>query len=415
MSVWKGSRGLAGKTFLMALLTLVEGLTLKIDVNLLGGSGGQSTLGLRYLNDFLTGSNIVQGGLATNVSHETRLQNGAFLRALMASQTSVRGPHPVRLRLDEVDEMDLDIFDASLGQPMSKNGVLSQVTASSTHQYPDGTMTEVLKRAGAEGWPCYEWCFRESQASPHGWLSQAEVDRKRSQVPKSMWSVEYELQEPSTEGRAIDTASVALMFDRSLGAFEGKEGERIEIEAPVPNVRYAHGADWARKVDYTDIGTLKLQPKQHILVAFERMRRRPWDLMVERFALRLKRYGGEAAHDATGLGDVVDRMLQLTGQKAEPVMFVGRERKDVLSEYVAAVEQREIRAPFIRSMESEHRYCTVDDLYGAGHPPDSVVMGALAYRASRKKRAPKDIALPAMVAPSGWGFGGNGSREAELD
>jgi hypothetical protein len=36
----------------------------------------------------------------------------------MASQASVRGPHPHRLRLDEVDEMALDIFDAAMGQTL---------------------------------------------------------------------------------------------------------------------------------------------------------------------------------------------------------------------------------------------------------------------------------------------------------
>jgi hypothetical protein len=34
-------------------------------------------------------------------------------------------------------------------------------------------------------------------------------------------------------------------------------------------------------------------------------------------------------------------------------------------------------------MESEHKYATVDDLYGGGHPPDSIVAGAMAYRASQ--------------------------------
>ena len=30
-------------------------------------------------------------------------------------------------------------------------------------------------------------------------------------------------------------------------------------------------------------------------------------------------------------------------------------------------------------MWREHRNCSVEDLYGSGHPPDSVVAGALAY------------------------------------
>ena len=42
--VWKGLRGLAGKTFSLGLLTVAEGVFLGADVNLLGGSGQQSKL-----------------------------------------------------------------------------------------------------------------------------------------------------------------------------------------------------------------------------------------------------------------------------------------------------------------------------------------------------------------------------------
>jgi hypothetical protein len=40
--VWKASRGLGGKSFLMALLGTVEASTLGAAVNVLGGSGEQS-------------------------------------------------------------------------------------------------------------------------------------------------------------------------------------------------------------------------------------------------------------------------------------------------------------------------------------------------------------------------------------
>jgi hypothetical protein len=67
-----------------------------------------------------------------------------------------------RLRLDEVDELEIQLFDSALGQPMDKRGIRSQVVASSTHQYADGTMTELLRRANERGWPVHEWCWREN-------------------------------------------------------------------------------------------------------------------------------------------------------------------------------------------------------------------------------------------------------------
>jgi hypothetical protein len=44
VSVWKASRGFGGKSFTLALLGLTEALTLRADVNILGGSAGKPTI-----------------------------------------------------------------------------------------------------------------------------------------------------------------------------------------------------------------------------------------------------------------------------------------------------------------------------------------------------------------------------------
>lgn len=279
------------------------------------------------------------------------------------------------------DEMDLAVLDAAMGQPMARGGVRSQVVISSTHQYPDGTMSEVLKRAAERGWPVHEFCWRETSAPPHGWLTREMIDDARARVTAAMWQTEFDLQEPNPEGRAIDTEAVRRMFRADLGDFPGLEGERIEIEPPQAGARYAHGADWARKVDYTDVATLRIDCAPYRLVAFRRLQRRPWPDMVGELDQRMARFGGVACHDGTGLGDVVGDMLKLD---AEAVLLVGRERRDILAEYIAAIERGEIEAPLIKSVEAEHRYASVDALYGAGHPPDSIVACALAYRAARR-------------------------------
>ncbi len=98
--------------------------------------------------------------------------------------------------------MKLPILEASQGQPMDQGDVRAQTVIASTHQHPDGTMTAVLQRAAAQGWPVYEWCYRETLA-PHGWLTEDQVTRKRAELSPTMWAVEYELQEPSAEGRAF--------------------------------------------------------------------------------------------------------------------------------------------------------------------------------------------------------------------
>jgi len=53
----------------------------------------------------------------------------------------------------------------------------------------------------------------------------------------------------------------------------------------------------------------------------------------------------------------------------------------LFADYVVGIETGDLLAPRIVYAHGEHRYCTNADLYGAGHPPDSMVAGALAWRA----------------------------------
>lgn len=398
VTVWKASRGFGGKSFLLALLGLTEAVTLKADVNILGGSGEQSENVHKYARQFWDHEGAPSNLLASDpLKRETRLAWGNVIKALLASSRSVRGPHPQRLRLDEVDEMELGIFDAAMGQAMGKDGVPAQTVISSTHQHADGTMTEVLKRAAEKGWPVAEWCYRETET---GWLSPAEVEGKRQDVTAAMWSVEYDLQEPSPESRAIQPTSVEAMFKKSLGKFRGANSEYIEIEPPsmqclecglvaelddqcsdcnskkVEPMPYSTGADWAKKKDWTVIVTLNSNIQPARVVAFERTGRLPWPVMVGKFDERLERYGGAGTHDGTGLGDVVGDHLAST---AAGFVMTGRARSDLLSNYIAAVERGEVEAPMIEFMYNEHKYASVDDVYGSGHLPDSIAAMALAW------------------------------------
>lgn len=390
--VWKASRGLGGKSFTLSLLGVVEALTLRADVNVLGGSGEQSQRILESMAK-LWGCPTAPRQFLTSEpgTRKTSLIWGNAIKALMASQRSVRGPHPQRLRLDEVDEMNLAILNSALGQPMSRGDVLSQTVISSTHQYPDGTMAEVLKRAGDRNWPVHEWCYHETK-EPHGWASLKEVERLRSVITDLMWRTEYELQEPTGENRAIDTNAVIRMF--VPGNLE---------DAPDQAADYAHGADWARKNDSTVVLTVRKPPdegegedagdeagaapgprKPLRVAALKVTNREPWPIMVGYLEERVKAFGGPAIHDGTGVGDVVAGYLNV---EAEPFLMVGRARAELLTEYIHAIEHGEIEVPDCpetRVLKKEHTFATFDDVFGSGHLPDTICAGALAYRAAKR-------------------------------
>jgi hypothetical protein len=186
VTVWKASRGFGGKSQTLAALAMAESTLLRAGVTVLGGSSFQSLRVVEVMGEMWDAPLAPVGMLAKEpTKFDTKLINGGYVRALMASQKSVRGPHPQRLRLDEIDEMEYDILESSLGQPMSTSTLTSQIVMSSTHQYPDKTMSVILNRAHEKGWPVYEWCYRETM-EPHGWLPIDAVQRKKSEVSRHM-------------------------------------------------------------------------------------------------------------------------------------------------------------------------------------------------------------------------------------
>ena len=386
MSVWHASRGLGGKSTLLALLGLTEQVVYGIDVTILGGSLVQSQRVHETMTKAWDWPAAPTDLLLTDPTKTTtRLRNGGQATALTASQTSVRGPHPVRLRLDECDEMDLAIFNAALGQPMGAKGVPPHVVMASTWHHPNGTMTEIMRRGDEVrwergGWALNEWCYRESMAEG-GWLTADEMARARRRVPSNMWLAEYELQRPAEESLAVLPDAVARAFDPLLGTCEGKENVTYEFLAPEPGAEYAHGCDWAKELDWTIIVTYRTDVMPWRLVAWERRGRRPWPEMVGCFDRRVQRYGGPACHDITGIGNVIDDYLAVP---AEGVHMSGQTRTDLFNDYIVALEADKLRGGRISWAYAEHRWCRRQDLFGTGHPPDSFVAGAMAWYAGKQ-------------------------------
>lgn len=253
-------------------------------------------------------------------------------------------------------------------------------------------------------------CYKETSNPVDGWLTQDEVDRKRQEIPAHMWETEYDLQEPNFEGRAIDSAMVGLSFPEGLGIYSGDEPVRAQMPG---EGKYITGVDWAKSKDYTIAATYKVvsfNPVKYECVAWQKMSRMTWPVMVGKVIEQWRDYGGVLVHDATGLGAVVDDLIK---EKVEPresrlvkpvIMRGGEWRASLFSEYVAAIERQDIMSPRIDFAYREHLYVSNDDLYkSGGHPPDSMVAGAIAWKARPKMRSV--IAVPQGIAKEsvfGW-------------
>jgi len=160
--VWSNRSG--DKSFLAGLLTFLRSIFLeKAKTRIIGGSLEQSDKVYQYEKIFLESQNGFYRAYLKNepTMRRTSYINGSDIEILTASQKSVRGQHVPFLILDEVDEMDRDLFYASLSIPQSMGGIKSCLTILSTQHYAYGTMSEILDGYKEKGLKLYKWCFWE--------------------------------------------------------------------------------------------------------------------------------------------------------------------------------------------------------------------------------------------------------------
>jgi hypothetical protein len=391
-----GSRGLSGKSRLMSILGLTVASVLGSDVNIVGGSLNQSinihnTIRNAWENDQAP-RYLVKEETATRI----KLNNKAIIMPLTASQKSVRGPHPPSLLLDEIDEMELAIFDASLGQPMPqenwKGDIIRPMTVmTSTWQYPDKTFAEVQQRFIDNEEHIYRWCYKDTSNPIDGWLDQETIDQKKLEIPAEMWRVEYDLGEPSIGNRAIDSDAVERMFslpEATLRQSVAKEKQVYRFEDPRTDREYVIGADWAQSQDWTVITVADVTYLPATVVHWTRMRRHPYPVMIGAFNSLMKEYNAEGIHDATGLGAVVADYID---RRARGFLMTGEKRDNMLSEYISAIESDKWRAPRVPVFYKNHLYASVEQIYARGkeyHLPDEICSMALCWRLVSKRAVP---------------------------
>jgi len=244
------SRG-GGKTLLGALTTWLDTLfktgcsTMVLSGSLeqgermydhLSGKGdgwGLVTEDFRYL---LRGERSRQGEI---LARKTVLSNLSNIKILTASPKSVRGAHPQKLKLDEIDEMDPQIYEAALSLPMTKRGIKASTHIFSTMHRSWGLMQQVVEEAPGRGYRLYKWCVmcvlercegRECATcdlwedckdptdpdgpgrarSADGYYRIEDAISKKRQVSEQTWRSEYLCQIPSSEGLIYPEFSMGI-------------------------------------------------------------------------------------------------------------------------------------------------------------------------------------------------------------
>jgi hypothetical protein len=163
--LWHGPRG-SGKSFNSAIDTHTGSRFVpRLGTKILGGSKAQSEQIYQALRDIL-----LEGGGPLGADHDTlaalgttqaRYRNGSTVSILAASSKAVRGPHVQRLKLDEVDEMDKDVRESSIGMAMELRGARSSILMTSTWHRTAGSMAELMEQGRAGAFPVDTYCVFE--------------------------------------------------------------------------------------------------------------------------------------------------------------------------------------------------------------------------------------------------------------
>ena len=157
--IWANRAG--GKTELAAVATLLDCI-FKPDcqVRILGGSGQQATRMYEYLTGFLNnGLEHLLAGPALKA--KCRFANGSVVEVLTQSSTSVRGQHIQKLRCDELELFDEDVFAAAKFTTQSTQNITAAMELISTMHRPYGLMQQVVSSAPQLGTPVFKWCVWE--------------------------------------------------------------------------------------------------------------------------------------------------------------------------------------------------------------------------------------------------------------
>jgi hypothetical protein len=196
--VWAPRGG--GKTRLAAAATLLDLLHKPgTHVRVLGGSLDQSMRLWEHLLPDLLRLAKFAGKPPTMSSRVVRLANGSTAAALPQSQRAVRGLRVQKLRCDEVDEFDPDVWEAAQLATRSTDRAAAAVEAVSTYHRADGLMGRVVDAARARGTPVLRWCVLDV-------LQQCELDRPCEPCPLL----------PECGGRAKTQCSGFLSIDDAV-------------------------------------------------------------------------------------------------------------------------------------------------------------------------------------------------------
>ncbi|MDD5642137.1 MAG: hypothetical protein PHX53_10835 [Syntrophales bacterium] len=158
-SVCWANRG-GGKTLNGALATWLDAVFKPgCETKILGGSLEQSQKMYSHIKERFATPPFIPLVKGEMLKTHTKMVGDGSIQILTASSKSVRGPHPQKLKLDEVDEMDPEIYEAALFIPQTAKNIKASIHIYSTMHKAYGLMNQVITEAAQSGYRIFKWCI----------------------------------------------------------------------------------------------------------------------------------------------------------------------------------------------------------------------------------------------------------------
>lgn len=215
--VWANRGG--GKTENGAVLTLLDSIfRSNCSTRILGGSLDQSLKMYKYIKEKL-GRGFEDHLEREPTKRETKFLNGSTIEVLTQSPRSVRGPHVQRLRCDEIDEFNPEVWDAVQFVTTSSEDIKATFEGLSTMHKPYGIFQEAVESGAYKVlkfcvWETIEKCQDYSCSrcplsercqgkarNSDGFIPIGDIIRIYNRSSDESWISEEENKRPSFRGR----------------------------------------------------------------------------------------------------------------------------------------------------------------------------------------------------------------------
>ncbi len=217
-----------GKTIDMAILGILDVIgNDHCESSNLGAIQVQARRCAKYMQDFINANPDFQARLASEMSIEKiKWHNGSVNEILVASMSGVNGPHPQKLKMDEVELIPWPIIQEAFSTVQSKKGVESVMVLGSTRKFAAGPMQRLVEDSIARGnIKLFQWCIWEvveplpkdekevarikeifgEYLSPNveqcsGYYTWKDLIETFGTLDKKVWETQWECKRPDTQG-----------------------------------------------------------------------------------------------------------------------------------------------------------------------------------------------------------------------